>query len=94
MGCVSKMKALALIASVALLAIFLGLAPQRATAQDLDEASRLNQRALELYEKGRLGLQVPRRELQHQHSPFSDFMHHHPAKTSNTEYRRVGARRP
>jgi hypothetical protein len=68
MGCVSKMKALALIASVALLAIFLGLAPQRATAQDLDEASRLNQRALELYEKGRLGLQVPRRELQHQHS--------------------------
>ena len=44
MGGVGKMQASAVIASVVLLAIVLGLARQPAGAQDLDEAARLHQR--------------------------------------------------
>jgi hypothetical protein len=51
MGCVGKMRALAIIASVVLLAV--ALASQRAAAQDFDEATRLNEQAKELYQQGR-----------------------------------------
>jgi hypothetical protein len=50
MGRVGKMRALAIIASVVLLAV--GLASQRVAAQDLDEATRLNEQAKELYQQG------------------------------------------
>lgn len=51
MGAVVKMRALAIIASMVLLAV--GLASQRAAAQDLGEATRLNEQAKELWQQGR-----------------------------------------
>ncbi len=46
-----KMKALAILNYVVVLAVFLVLAPQPAHALDRDEAARLNQQALELAKK-------------------------------------------
>jgi Tfp pilus assembly protein PilF len=53
MGTVVKVKALAVAVSIGVLALVLGLAQQPAAAQDHDEATRLDQRAIELFQQGR-----------------------------------------